>query len=99
MQGAALLLQQQSVFQVIKHQLLVGAVGNITGISGLALVEIHTFDDGAHCQAQELVDRAHPFGVATHQEIVNGDNMYRDARQGSGRRLALPGFHFGDHAL
>ena len=62
--------------------------------------------DDADRQAQEVVDRAHPLGVAAGQVVVDGDDVDAPAGQaveGGGQRrdqrLALAGLHLGDPAL
>ena len=57
-------------------------------------------------QAEELVEAAHPFGVALGQVVVDGDHVdalagegVEVAGQGGDQRLAFTGFHFGDLAL
>jgi hypothetical protein len=62
--------------------------------------------DDAHRQAQEVVDGAHPLGVAAGQVVVDGDDVDAAAGQpveGGGERrdegLALAGLHLGDLAL
>ena len=62
--------------------------------------------DAADGKAEELIDPAHPFGVALREIVVDRDDMDAPAgervqidRQGCRERLALAGLHFGDHAL
>ncbi len=62
--------------------------------------------DHAHRQAEHLVDRAHPLGVAAGQVIVDGDDVHAAAGQGiqvggqrGDQRFAFAGFHFGDFAF
>jgi hypothetical protein len=56
-------------------------------------------------EPQELVDLAHPLGVAPGQVVVDRDHVGALAaqgvevdRQGRHQGLALAGLHFGDHA-
>ena len=56
-------------------------------------------------QPEELVDAAHPFGVALGQIIVDGDDVDALAfervqvnGQGGDQRFAFAGSHFGDPA-
>ena len=62
--------------------------------------------DHADCQAEELVDLAHPFGVALGEIIVHGDDVHAAAgecieidRKSGDQRLAFAGLHFGDLAF
>ena len=61
--------------------------------------------DDADRQAEELVETAHPFGVAAGEVVVDGNDVHALAGQGvevdgqSGdKRLAFTGAHFGDAA-
>ena len=61
--------------------------------------------DDADRQAEELVDAAHPFGVALGEIVVDGDDMHALAgervevdRQRRDQRLAFAGAHLGDGA-
>ena len=63
-------------------------------------------DDHAHRQPQELVDLAHPLGIALGQVVVDRDHVHavasqgvQVAGQGGHQRLALAGLHFRDFAL
>ncbi len=63
-------------------------------------------DDHADGEAEAAIERAHPFGVAASQVIVDGDEVDAAAREGVQRRgqsgdesLALAGFHFRDFAF
>ena len=94
------------VAKVVEAVFVVGAVGDV-GLVGLAaLVVVEAVDDDADGQAEEIVDLAHPFGVAAGQVVVDGDDMNALAAQGveinRQRRdegLALAGLHLGDGAL
>ena len=70
------------------------------------LLVVDLVHDAADGQAQELVDGAHPGGVALGKVVVHGDDV--DAApgerieidgQGRDQRLALAGLHLGDAAL
>ena len=63
-------------------------------------------DDATDGEAEELVDLAHPVGVAAGEIVVDGDDMDAFAGQGieidgKGRdqRLAFAGLHLGDAAF
>ena len=98
--------EHQAVLEVVEHQLLVGAVGDVAGIGGAPRGRLHALGDGAHRKPEEAVHRLHPFGVAQYEEVVDGDDVHRNTRHrgGAGRQrggegLALAGFHFGDLAV
>ena len=62
--------------------------------------------DHADGQPEELVDLAHPFGVALGEIVVDGDDMDAAAgerveidRQRRDQRLAFAGLHLGDLAF
>ena len=63
-------------------------------------------DDGADGQPEELVDLAHPLGVALDEVVVDGDEVRALAgqrveihRERRDQRLAFTGLHLGDGAL
>ena len=63
-------------------------------------------DDHADGEAEEIVDLAHPFGVAAGEVVVDGDDVDALAgqrveidRKGRDQRLAFAGLHLGDVAL
>ena len=62
--------------------------------------------DDADGEAEELVDLAHPFGVALGEVVVDGDDVDAAAgerveidRQRGDQRLAFAGLHLGDLAF
>ena len=71
------------VAQIVETKLVVSAVGYVGRICIPALLITNIWYDHTDRHAQELVDLAHPFGVATGEIIVNGDNV--DA--GIGQRI------------
>ena len=80
---SSLLVDGHVVPQVVEAELVVGAVGDVGGIGGLALGRAdHAVDDQAHRQAQEAVDLAHPLAVALGQVVVDGDDVDALARSG-----------------
>ncbi|OIQ69527.1 hypothetical protein GALL_488700 [mine drainage metagenome] len=94
------------VAQIIEAVFVVGAVGDIARIGFLALGVVEAVDDDAGGHAEEAVDLTHPFGVASGEIIVNGDDVDALAgqrvevdRQGCHQRLAFTGLHLGDIAL
>ena len=76
------------------------------GVGGAALVVVEAVDDDADRQAEELVDLAHPLGVALGEVVVDGDDVDAlagervqiDGQRGD-QRLAFAGLHLGDGAL
>ena len=63
-------------------------------------------DDDADGEAEELVDLAHPLGVALGEVVVDGDDVdavagerVEIAGEGGDEGLAFAGLHFGDLAL
>ncbi len=76
------------------------------GIGGAALVVGQAVHDDADGKAEELVDAAHPFGVALGEVVVDGDDVDAlagerveiDGQRGD-QRLALAGAHLGDAAI
>jgi hypothetical protein len=91
------------VAQVVEAEFVVGRVGDVAGVGLAALVIVHAMGDDAGGQAEEAIDLAHPFGVATGQVVVDGDNMDAIARKrveidrkGCDQGLAFTGLHFGD---
>ena len=101
-----LLVGDHVVAQIVKAQLVVGAVGHVGGIRLAAFVIVQAMDDQADRQAQVAVDLAHPFAVAGGQVIVDRDDMNAAAsqgiqvdRQGRDQGFAFTSLHFGDSTL
>ena len=101
-----LLVNGHVVPQVVKAQLVVGAVGDVGGIGLPPLGGGHARDNQAHGQTHILIDLAHPLGVTGGQVIVYRHHV--DAPPGEGievagqdgnQGLAFAGFHLGDSAL
>ncbi len=94
------------VAQVVEAELVVGAVGDVGLVSLALVVGLHLRDVDAHREAEEVVDLAHPLGVALGQVIVDGDDVHAGAgqriqvgRQRRHQRLALAGAHLRDLAV
>ena len=94
------------VAQIVKTELVVGAVGDIRGIGFLLRSMGHLREVHADAQTQEAVDPAHPVRVTTRQVVVDRDDMHALARQRvevdrerRGQGLALTGAHLGDLAV
>jgi hypothetical protein len=94
------------VAQVVEAELVVGAVGDVTGVLQAPLGRVHALLDAAHGQAEELVDLAHPLAVAAGQVVVHRDQVgappgqgVEVQRHGGHQGLALARGHLGDPAL
>ncbi len=94
------------VAQIVEAVLVVGAVSDVAGIGGLALLVVEAVHDHADRHAEETVDLPHPLGVAAGEVVVDRDHMHALAgervevdRQGRNQRLALAGLHFGNPAF
>lgn len=94
------------VAQVIEAEFVVGAVGDVGGVGGALVFRRLEGSDHADAEAEELVQRAHPVGVAARQVVVHRDHVHALAgqrvevdRQGAHQGLALAGTHFGDLAV
>ena len=94
------------VAQIVEAEFVVGPVGDVGGVLPPPLAVRQAVRDAADGKAEELVDPAHPFGVALREIIVDRDDVDAPAgervqidRQRRRKRLALAGLHFGDHAL
>jgi len=91
------------VAQVVEAELVVGAVGDVGSVRFLALGIVHLVLDATNGEPEELIDPAHPIGIATREVVVDCDHMAAASRQSverdrQGRRqgLALPGAHLRD---
>ena len=73
--GLALDRVGEVVAQVVEAELGVGAVDDVAGV-GLLLVDVvHAGLDRAHGDAEQVVDRLHPVGVAAGQVVVDRDQV------------------------
>src|SRR5690348_3308210 len=94
------------VAKIIEAEFVVRAVGDVGSIGGAALRVVEIVDDDADGEAECFVNRAHPFGVAAGEIIVDGDDMNAAAgerveirgKRGD-ERLAFAGLHFGNFAF
>ena len=94
------------VAQIVEAVFVVGAVGDVAGVSGLALGIVEAVHDHAGGEAEEGVNLAHPGGVALGEVVVDGDDVDALAgqrveidRERRHQRLAFAGLHLGDIAL
>ena len=94
------------VAQVVKAELVVGAVGDVGVVGDLALLRGHPGQDHRGVETEEAVDASHPLGVTLCQVVVDRDDVHAVARQRvevrgqhTGQGLALTGLHLGDVAV
>ncbi len=76
-----------------------------TGVAGAALIIIEVVNDGSDRQAEELVQTAHPLGVAAGKVVVDRDHVDAFAGQRiqvrgqrGDQRFTFTSLHFGDLA-
>jgi len=103
---AILDLELHVVAQVVETEFVVGSVGDVGGIRLPALVVVQIVNDDADRESEELVDLAHPLGIALGQIVVHRDHMHAVAGQRiqiagerGDQRLAFAGLHLADLAL
>ena len=65
-----LLVDHHIVTQVVKAQLVVGAVGDVRLVGGFFLVVAHSVDYKPHFKTHKAVELAHPFRVTLGKVIV-----------------------------
>ena len=94
------------VAEVVEAELVVGAVGDVRPVGGVALGVAEVVLDRADREAEEAVDGAHPLRVALGQVVVDRDDVDALAgegvevgRQGGDERFSLARLHLGDLAL
>ena len=97
------LVDHHVVPQIVKAELVVGAVGHVRQIGLFALGRLHIVNHQPHAQTEEPVHLAHPLTVAAGQIIV--DRHHMDALAGEGvevhrhgghQRFAFAGLHLSD---
>ncbi len=94
------------VAQVVEAELVVLPVADVRAVGRALLVVGLLVDDGADAQAHEVVQLAHPLGVACGQVVVDRDQVHAlafervevDGQRGD-ERLAFARLHLGDGAL
>ena len=64
------------VAKIVEAELIVGAIGDVGVISGLALVIVKVVNDDAGGKSEKLVQAAHPFGIAASEIVVDGNDVY-----------------------
>ena len=102
----ALLVGDHVVPQVVKAHLVVGAVGDVAGVSRLLLLGGHAVEGQAHGHPHKVEHPGHHLALVLGQVLVDRDHMDALPRQGveisgqgQGEGLALTGLHLGDAAL
>ena len=94
------------VAQVVEAGLADRDVGDVAGVRRAALLVGGRLGDPADGEAEQVVDRLHPLGVAAGQVVVDGEHVHRAVAEADvpvrgdrgGQRLALTGGHLGDLA-
>ena len=88
------------VTEIVKAQLVVGAVGDVAVVGELSGGIVHAGDDGAHRHPKVGVHRPHPVGVTLGKVVVHRhyvDTTAREAVEVGGRHrhegLSLAGLH------
>ena len=104
--NAIIQVELHIVAQVVKAELVIGAVSDVGAICFLALHVVKVVHDDANRQAKEVIELAHPLRVALGQVIVDRNHVYAASgervevnRQGCDQRLTFTGLHLGDLAL
>ena len=94
------------VAQIVEAELGVGPVGDVAGVFTLPCLVVVGVLDRGDADAERVVDRFHPFGVAAGEVVVDGDDVdavagqrVEEDRQRRGQGLALAGPHLGDRAV
>ncbi len=94
------------VAQIVEAELVVGAVSNVGVVGELTLLVVQAVDNNADAKAEEIVDLAHPFGIAPGQVVVDGHHVHATPgerieidRQRRHQRLAFAGLHLGNAPL
>ena len=88
------------VAQVVKTELVVGAVRDVGPVSRLLFLARHLGQVDAHRKTQEVVELAHPLRVTVGKVVVDRNHVYASSgkcvqvnRQGGGQGLALARTH------
>ena len=101
-----LFINHHVISQIVETILIVGHIGDITGILLSSLIVFHGVQDHAHGQAQKLMHLSHPLRVTLCQIVVDRHNMdafsfqrVQIGRTGGYQRFSFTGFHLRDTAL
>ena len=94
------------ITKVVKAQFVIGAIGNIGGISLPPLVGTHTRHYQPHRQTHKFMDLTHPLGVTGGKVVVDSDHVdagpcqrVQIAGQNGNQCLTFTGLHFCDSSL
>ena len=101
-----LFINNHVVAQIVKPQLVVGAVGDVAVVRGTALIVVEVVDDAPNRKPQKAENFTHPLRIALGEVIVYG----HDVHTLSGKRIQIRGqsfcygftlarFHFGNAPL
>ena len=98
--------ERHVVAQVVETVFVVGAIGDVGAVGRALLGGLLVRDHRTHRQTQEVVDLAHPLGVAPGEIVIHRDHVHTLAgqriqvgRERRHQRLAFAGAHLGDLAL
>ena len=70
-----LLIDDHVVSQVIKAQLIVGHIGNVTIVCLLAFLAVHVVQYHSHGQTEKFMHLSHPLRITLCQIVIDGDDM------------------------
>ena len=94
------------VAQIVEAELVVGAISDVGRVGLAALIVVEPMHDDPDRHAEEMVDLAHPLGVAAGEVVVDGDDVHALSGErvevnsaGRDQGLALAGAHFRDRAF
>ena len=103
--GIVLQVELHVVAKVVEAELVVRAVGHVGAVGHLPFLVREPVDDDPHREAEELIHRPHPLGVAPRQVIVHRDHVHAAAgqcvqvhRERRDERFSFAGLHLGDPA-
>ena len=101
-----LLVNHHVIAQIVKSQLIVGAVGNIGGVRLLAFFVIEILRDQSDRETHILIELAHPLGVTARKIVIDGNDVHaitgesiQIGRQSRHKGFTFTGFHLGDTSL
>ena len=99
-------LKFQIIAQIIKAKFIIGAIGNITGISGASFIIIKPAFDTANAKAKEFINLTHPASITACQIIIHSDHMnafacqrVQENRQGGNKCFTFPCLHLCDLSI
>ncbi len=102
----AVLVDHHVIPQVVKAQLVVGAIGDVAGVSGFFVLRAHARQGQAYAKAHKVEHPGHHLALVLGQVLVHCNHMHAFTRKGvqiGGQRqregFALAGLHFGNAPL